>query len=66
RIAGIYGIKGWLKVISYTRPKDKILTYSPWIISHEDVLSEVRVTGSGKTDKTLRVALEGITDRDIA
>ena len=25
RIAGIYGVKGWVKVFSYTQPKENIL-----------------------------------------
>ena len=28
RIAGIYGVKGWLKIVSYTRPPENIFIYS--------------------------------------
>lgn len=30
RIGSTFGIKGWLKIISYTDPQENILTYSPW------------------------------------
>lgn len=32
RIAGVYGIKGWVKVVSSTRPIDAILDYDEWFI----------------------------------
>ena len=31
-INGVYGIKGWLKVYSYTSPIEQILEYQPWIL----------------------------------
>jgi 16S rRNA processing protein RimM len=31
-INGVYGIKGWVKVFSYTSPLEQILTYQPWIL----------------------------------
>jgi len=30
RIVGAYGVKGWLKLLSYTAEPHKILTYQPW------------------------------------
>jgi 16S rRNA processing protein RimM len=32
RFVGVYGVQGWLKIDSYTRPKDNIFTYSPWFV----------------------------------
>ena len=32
-VAGVYGIKGWIKVRSYTDPKDRILDYGPWLVA---------------------------------
>nr|VFJ48745.1 MAG: 16S rRNA processing protein RimM [Candidatus Kentron sp. DK] len=29
-ISGVYGIRGWVKVRSFTTPPDNILRYSPW------------------------------------
>lgn len=65
RIAGVYGIKGWVKIVSYTRPIEQILAYSPWYIQRPGALQAliVREKAAGKS---LRVALEGITDRDLA
>jgi len=66
RISGIYGVQGWLKVMSYTRPRDNILTYSPWLVKldenwQEMVLLDGRVQGKGLVAK-----IEGVVDRDEA
>ena len=29
RISGVYGVKGWVRVYSYTEPRENILDYSP-------------------------------------
>lgn len=70
RVAGVYGIKGWLKLQSYTRPIDNLLDYQPWWIDKgegfEASLVDGKVHGSG-----LIASLSGpdgapITDRDAA
>ena len=66
RISGIYGVQGWLKIVSYTRPKDNILTYNPWLINLDDDWLE-RVLLDGKTQgKVLIAKVEGVVDRDDA
>ncbi|MDQ3730445.1 MAG: ribosome maturation factor RimM, partial [Pseudomonadota bacterium] len=30
RICGLFGVKGWVKVFSYTEPRENICRYSPW------------------------------------
>lgn len=32
KICGHFGVKGWLKVVSYTRPIDQILQYDNWTL----------------------------------
>jgi len=32
RIGGPYGVRGWLKIESYTRPIENIFTYLPWLM----------------------------------
>jgi 16S rRNA processing protein RimM len=43
RISGVYGVRGWLKITSYTRPKENIFTYSPWLIHVNNVWQEIDV-----------------------
>jgi len=32
QISGIYGVRGWVKIHSYTAPRENILSYAPWQI----------------------------------
>ncbi|MBX6419917.1 MAG: 16S rRNA processing protein RimM [Nevskia sp.] len=52
RVAGVYGVKGWVKVQSYTRPEDNILNYPRWYLAargagFEAGLIEARAHGRG-------------------
>lgn len=66
RIAGLYGVKGWLRVHSYTEPRENILGYSPWQLQVdsewlEAVLVEGRHQGGG-----IVAAVDLCDDRDAA
>jgi 16S rRNA processing protein RimM len=68
-IAGAYGVKGWLKVTSYTDPLENIFKYSPWrLVSLRDGKAprEVKLVHGKLHGKGLVVQLEGIDDRDGA
>ncbi len=32
KLGATYGIKGWLKVFSYTEQSESIFAYQPWLI----------------------------------
>lgn len=49
RIAGAYGIKGWVKVVSFTRPIDSILDYDEWIVGNPGKASYTAELLEGKT-----------------
>lgn len=66
RIAGVFGVKGWLKVMSYTSPRENILHYTPWQLKLKDTWREVSVQEWKAHHKGLTIALEGIDDRDMA
>ena len=60
RIAGVFGVKGWLKVVSYTSPRENILNYTPWQLQLKDTWREVRLQDWKAHHKGLTVVLEGI------
>lgn len=61
-ISGVHGVKGWVKVFSYTQPKEAILEYQPWFVG--DQTCEVI---QGRTQGQKLVAqLQGIDTRDQA
>ena len=70
RITGVYGVKGWLKVFSYTDPMESIVDYNPWFIRPENRKSaswtRVKLKAGKRHAKTVVVKLEHCNDRDQA
>jgi 16S rRNA processing protein RimM len=62
RITGPFGVRGWLKVISFTEPVEQVLDYPArkWL-PHPARAAHRRRHGKG-----LVVRVEGIDDRDAA
>jgi len=77
-ITGHFGVKGWIKVKSFTRPPDSILTYKSWWLSPRlkrlgkhsdpnlDQRSVFKVAEGRAQGRNLIVRLEGISNRDAA
>ena len=73
RIAGAYGIKGWVKVVSFTRPLDSILDYDDWFVGnqmdgsgYEAELIEGKPHGSGLVAQITNAQGDVIEDRTAA
>lgn len=66
KIAGLYGIRGWVKVYSYTQPVTNILTYSPWQLSHSGDWQIVQVAEGQAYGKGVIARLENCQDRTSA
>lgn len=66
KIAGAYGVKGWLKVSSFTSPPENIFGYKPWYLRGRNSTREVEVQTGRAHGKGLIVQLDGIVDRDEA
>ena len=66
-ISGLYGVRGWVRVFSYTQPRENIVNYSPWTLQgpadQRRVLSVIEGKAHGKG---VVARLEGVTDRDAA
>jgi len=67
KVTSVYGVKGWVKIFSYTQPKENICQYNVWQLQDGegnlrsiDVL-ECRVHGNG-----LIAQFKGVQDRDQA
>ncbi len=63
-ISAVHGIKGWVKVHSWTRPMEAILSYQPWLLG--DQQKSVKILDGRKQGKGLVVCLPGIKDREQA
>jgi len=66
RIGSPHGVKGWLKVNSFTEPPANILSYEPWLIVRNGNYLSTKVINSRQQDKIITVQLEGCHDRDLA
>jgi len=66
KIVGVYGIKGWLKILSFTRPKENILEYVPWLVKQNEAWQAMQVVEGRPQGKGLIASFAGITDRDEA
>lgn len=66
RVAGVFGVKGWVKIYSYTVPPENILHYSPWQLRiGGEWVTLKRITGRTH-GKGVVAQLEGYDDRDAA
>ncbi len=68
KITGVYGVKGWVKVYSWTEPREGIIDYQPWYMKKPSEAAWRKVTlASGKRHgKTVIAKIEGVDDRDAA
>lgn len=66
KISGVFGIKGWVKVFSFTDPRENILTYSPWLLKKGDETKTVNVVDGQLQGKTIVAQLTDVNDRDQA
>jgi 16S rRNA processing protein RimM len=66
QITSVFGIKGWLKVFSYTDPKDGILNYRDWILDLDGRRIPVKLEEGRRQGQAIVVRLKDIDDRDIA
>ena len=65
-LSGVYGVKGWVKVFSYTQPKENILVYKHWLLRIEKQWKTTKVVSAKQHGKGIIGQLEGCEDRDKA
>lgn len=66
RVTAVHGVKGWVKIHSFTEPSDNIFDYQPWWLNIAGNWQKMKVTEQRSTAKGLMVHLAGIDDRDQA
>jgi len=66
KISGLFGVKGWVKVYSFTEPRENILSYSPWTLKKGMDVKQMTVLDGSLHGKAIVAGLAGITDRDLA
>lgn len=63
-VSAVHGVKGWVKVHSWTRPMEAILQYQPWLLGESK--KPVSIVDGRLQGKGLAVLLPGFEDREQA
>lgn len=66
RIVGLFGVRGWVKVYSYTEPREGIVEYRRWLIGSAESWQERRVVDGRRSGRSVIAQLEGVEDRESA
>lgn len=67
KIGAPYGVKGWVKINSFTQAKDNIFEYSPWQLnSVQGGAKNIKVDQWRAHNNSLVAKLEGVENRDDA
>lgn len=66
RVVGAFGVRGEVKLQSFTDPLKQVLKYQPWILVHNGQEKEITEVRARETNKGLTVFFPDIDDRDVA
>jgi 16S rRNA processing protein RimM len=66
RVSGVFGIKGWLKVQSYTEPRDNIARFDTWTLRKNGIDRVFEVEDGHGHGGSVVAKLHGIDDREVA
>lgn len=66
KLTSPYGVKGWLRVYSYTGPMEGILDYAEWVLRRGETLERRRLVQGRRHGKGLVARVEGCDTREAA
>lgn len=66
RVAGDFGVRGELKLLSWTEPRGAIFKYQPWILRTGDAEREVAGVRGRDTGKLVVAQFPGVESREQA
>jgi len=66
KVSGVYGVKGWVRIFSYTDPRDNILKYSPCYLKMGGKWVERAVLSGKQHGKGVVAQFSGCQTRDDA
>lgn len=66
RIVGVFGVDGWVKLHSFTEPRENIFRYRPWTLRGPAGESTVAAPQGRAQGKGVVARLDGVGDRDAA
>ena len=66
KINGLFGVQGWVKIFSHTKPRKNILNYQPWLVNINGQWQPLKVLNGREQGKTLVAQIDNIKDREQA
>jgi 16S rRNA processing protein RimM len=65
RLTAVYGLKGWLKVYSYTEPMENIFEYKTCLVNRQGVWQPVEIEAGRPHGKGLVLKLRGVDNPEL-
>ncbi|MDX1657125.1 MAG: ribosome maturation factor RimM [Candidatus Competibacteraceae bacterium] len=66
RVSGLHGVRGWVKLFSYTAPREAIARYEPLYLQRAGQWQPLKIEESRTQGKGLVVKFQGIDERTQA
>jgi len=66
RISSVFGIKGWVKLVSHSQPRENIFSYPIWLVKKDGKWLELSIEQGRPQGKTLVAKLKGVDTREQA
>ena len=66
KITGCYGIKGWVKIHSYTDPQENFLQFGRWMLQRRSASEPVEFDQGRRQGRGLVAHIVGVDDRTLA
>ncbi|TXS96013.1 ribosome maturation factor RimM [Parahaliea maris] len=66
KITGCYGIKGWVKIHSFTDPQENFLNYGGWVLRRRGGTEPIEFDAGKRQGKGLVAHIRGVDDRTAA
>ena len=66
RIVGLFGVRGWVKVFSYTEPREAVLQYQGCLLGRNGKWQPVEFAEGQRHGKSVIARVSGVDDRDQA
>lgn len=66
RISGLFGVKGWVRVFSYTDPREAVLNYNQWLLRRAEGWQAATLVEGRRHGKSVVARIEGCDERESA
>lgn len=66
KITGCYGIKGWVKIHSYTEPPENFLGFGHWMLQRRGAVEPIEFDSGRRQGRGLVAHIAGVDDRTLA